>query len=139
MGDKAFVDTNVLLYARDQSDPAKQSVAEALLRDLWNQRSGRISVQVLNEYYVNVTQKLKPGLSREEAWEDIRDLQAWRPLGMDMDVLALGYDVQGAYGLSWWDSLIIAAADILGCRILYSEDLSETQRYRGIVVINPFS
>lgn len=65
------MDTNILLYARDRSEPDKQPLAEALMRELWDKRAGRLSIQVLNEYFVNATQKLNPGLSRSEAWSDI--------------------------------------------------------------------
>ena len=62
MSDNVFVDTNILLYSRDASEPEKQAIASARLDDLWENRTGRLSVQVLNEYFVNVTRKLDPGL-----------------------------------------------------------------------------
>ena len=74
-----FVDTNVLVYSRDASEPDKQPRAHEWLTALWRHRCGRTSIQVLNEYYVTVTRKLKPGLSEEEAWKDIDDLWAWQP------------------------------------------------------------
>lgn len=139
MSDLSFVDTNILLYARDISEPQKQPVAQSLLRELWDRHTGRISVQVLNEYFVNVTAKLKPGLTSEEAWEDIEALKAWNPQSLDFDLISIGYHVQRRYGISWWDSLIIAAAERSGCSRIYSEDLSDTQTYRGIQVVNPFT
>lgn len=135
---KSFVDTNILLYARDASEPEKQPLAESLLRDLWKNRTGRLSTQVLSEYYVNVTGKLDPGLSPEEAWEDIDNLRLWNPQPIDFPVLEYGYKIQLRYGLSWWDSLILAAARRMGCQRVYSEDLSDTQLYEGIEVVNPF-
>ena len=71
MSDSIFEDTNILLYARDASEPEKQKIAARRLDELRETRSGRLSVQVLNEYFVNVTGKLNPGLSREEAWDDM--------------------------------------------------------------------
>lgn len=135
---KSFVDTNILLYARDASEPEKQPLAESLLRDLWKNRTGRLSTQVLSEYYVNVTGKLDPGLSPEEAWEDIDNLRLWNPQPIDFPVLEDGYKIQRRYGLFWWDSLILAAAQRMGCQRIYSEDLSDTQLYEGIEVVNPF-
>lgn len=138
MSVNVFVDTNVLLYSRDASEPAKQAIASKLLDELWESRCGRISVQVLNEYFVNATRKLDPGLSPEEAWDDIEALGAWGPLPLDMTILNRAFAVQRRYGLSWWDSLIVAAAEACGCAIIYSEDFSDGASYFGITVINPF-
>jgi len=139
MTDNVFVDTNILLYARDASEAVKQKKAESILKQLWETRSGRVSTQVLNEYYVNVTQKLRPGLTKEEAWKDIEDLNSWNPAPIDMNLLQRGKDFQQQYSLSWWDSLILAAADKTSCSMVYSEDLSDGQSYLGITVVNPFT
>ena len=138
MIDSVFVDTNILLYARDASEPEKQAVAAKRLDQLWDGRNGKLSVQVLNEYFVNVTRKLNPGLSPEEAWDDIEALTAWEPLAMDMPILQRGYAVQCRYGLSWWDSLIVAAAEAGECATILSEDLAHGAQYSGIEVENPF-
>ncbi len=135
---KRFVDTNILLYARDASEKDKQPIAEALIRELWETQTGCISVQVLNEYYVNVTQKLKPGLTREEAWSDLEALNAWEPISMTFPLLLRSHQIQARYALSWWDSLIVAAAVDANCTEILSEDLSSAQLYEGIPVINPF-
>ena len=139
MSAKRFVDTNILLYAKDASEKEKQPVAEALIRELWETRSACISVQVLNEYYVNVTQKQKPGLTRAEAWGDVEALQAWEQIPIRFPLLVRGYHVQARYHLSWWDSLIVAAAVEANCKEILSEDLSSEQVYEGIPVINPFA
>ena len=97
------------------------------------------SVQVLNEYFVNVTRKLDPGLSPEEAWDDIEALSAWDPLPIDMAILTRSFAVQRRYQLSWWDSMIIAAAETAGCTHILSEDLSHGASYFGITVENPFA
>lgn len=138
MSDSIFVDTNILLYARDATEPAKQAVASARLDELWDGGTGRLSVQVLNEYFVNVTRKLDPGLSPEEAWDDIESLAAWEPLPLDMAILNRAYATQRRYQLSWWDSLIVAAAEAAGCTRILSEDLSDRADYFGITVENPF-
>jgi predicted nucleic acid-binding protein len=138
MNGKRFVDTNILLYARDASEEEKQPIAEGLLRKLWETRLGRLSVQVLNEYYVNVTSKLDPGLSHEEAWVDVEQLQMWNPEPIDFGLMKMGYRMQRRYLLSWWDSLIVAAAYRTGAERIYSEDLSDGQCYDGIEVVNPF-
>lgn len=138
MSDRVFVDTNILLYARDASEPEKQKIASARLDELWKTRAGRISIQVLNEYFVNVTQKLKPGLSQEAAWDDIEALMAWDPKALDSLVLSRTHAVHQRYQLSWWDSMIVAAAEALGCDRILSEDLSNGASYFGMTVENPF-
>jgi predicted nucleic acid-binding protein len=138
MSDSIFVDTNILLYARDASESEKQAIASAHLDELWDRGTGRLSVQVLNEYFVNVTCKLKPGLSAEEAWDDIESLTAWQPLALDVAILNRAYATQRRYRLSWWDSLIVAAAEASGCARILSEDLSDGANYFGIAVENPF-
>jgi len=138
MSANTFVDTNILLYARDTSEPEKQRLAAERLDALWEARTGRLSVQVLSEYFVNATAKLNPGLSREEAWDDIEALSVWDPLPIDLPLIQRSYAIQGRYGLSWWDSLIVAAAEATDCTRLLSEDLSHGVEYLGIVVENPF-
>lgn len=139
MSAKVFVDTNILLYARDSSEPVKQPIAEAVLRQLWAERNGRVSVQVLNEYYVIATRKLDPGLTEQEAWDDVESLNAWQPLPIDFALLVGAQGVQQRWKLSWWDSLILAAASALGCEQILSEDLSNKKDYHGIQVIDPFA
>ena len=138
MSDKVFVDTNILLYSRDASEPEKQAVARARLDALWERRTGRLSVQVLNEFFVNATRKLNPGLTPEEAWDDIETLSAWDPLPLDMAVLGRAFVVQRRYELSWWDSMILAAAEVSGCSRILSEDFADGASYFGIKVENPF-
>lgn len=139
MSANAFVDTNVLVYARDLAAGAKQRRAEALMTELWESRRGRISVQVLNEYLVTVTQKLKPGLSRAEAWGEIELYEAWSPLPMDWKMLQSARQLADAHALSWWDALVVAAARSSHCAVLYSEDLAHGEVYGGVRVVNPFS
>ncbi len=138
MSDRTFVDTNILLYSRDASEPEKQAVAAARLADLWETRQGRVSVQVLSEYFVNVTRKLEPGLPEDEAWDDIEALAAWEPVPIGMPLLTRAFAVQRRYQLSWWDSMIVAAAEFAGCDRILSEDLSHGASYFGIEVENPF-
>jgi predicted nucleic acid-binding protein len=139
MTDLYFVDTNVLVYARDSANPEKQESALDWIRQLWTSRAGRLSVQVLNEYYVTVTRKLQPGMSIRDAREDVRNLAAWRPLPLDDVVVESAWTVEDRFGLSWWDSLIVAAAQVAGCRFLLSEDLQHEQELDGITILNPFT
>lgn len=134
-----FVDTNVLLYARDAGEPQKQPRAAAWLEWLWRQQLGRTSVQVLSEYYVNVTRKLDPGLPQDEAWEDVMALFTWRPHPIDDTLMVRGREVEHRHRLSWWDSLVVGAAQLQGCAVLLTEDLQDGGLYGGVTVRNPFT
>ena len=134
-----FVDTNVLVYSRDASEPDKQPAAKNWLEFLWEARAGRVSVQVLQEYYVTVTAKLDPGLEPREARADVRRFGVWDPLPIDLSLQEEAWDVQDRYGFSFWDATIVAAARRLGCRTLVSEDLQAGQELDGLVVVDPFA
>jgi predicted nucleic acid-binding protein len=133
-----FVDANVLACARDASESTKQPAAERWLRLLWATRSGRESAQVLNEYYSVVTEQLRPGLSRDEARADVRNLMAWAPVPTDGPVVEGAWTVQDRYGLSWWDALVVSAAQEAGCAWLLTEDLQHGQALDGVTVVDPF-
>jgi predicted nucleic acid-binding protein len=134
-----FVDTNVLLYWRDGRHAAKQVRAAEWLALLWREQRGRTSTQVLSEYYVNVTKKLDPGLPAGEAWDDVEALLAWEPQPIDGALLRRGRAVEVRYGLSWWDSLVVAAAQAQGCSLLLTEDLQDGAAYGGVTARNPFT
>jgi predicted nucleic acid-binding protein len=131
-----FVDTNVLLYALDESNKSKQTAAQDWRAALWQTRLGRISYQVLAEFYVNAL-RLKPS-SRDDARAEVRDLLAWNPLVVDAAVVELGWRFQDRYRLAFWDSLILAAAKLSSCGYLLTEDLQAGQVLDGIEVVNPF-
>lgn len=138
MSDKVFVDTNVLVYSRDSSEPLKQPRAEAWRKALWKSRAARLSVQVLNEYYVTVTRKLSPGMPRERARAEIEDLALWKPVDLSFGLVASAWEVEGRFGLSFWDALIVSAAQAAECSFLLSEDLQSGADYDGVRVVNPF-
>jgi predicted nucleic acid-binding protein len=133
-----FVDSNVLIYFRDSSDPAKQQRAQEWLGYLADERRARTSFQVLHEFYVTVTRKLRPPIARNEARQDIRDYLVWRPLPLNEPVLLAAWGIEDRYGLSFWDSLIIGAARVLECEEVVTEDLQDGQDFGGTVVVNPF-
>lgn len=134
-----FVDTNVLVYARDASDTVKQERAIAWLERLWRTQQGRLSFQVLHEFYVTVTRKLVPGLAVEAARSDVRDLDSWRPIALDIVVLEQAWVMQDRFQLSFWDALILATARVGGCDGLLTEDLQDGRSFAGVRVINPFT
>jgi predicted nucleic acid-binding protein len=131
-----FVDTNVLLYALDRTDLKKQERARAWRTELWERRCGRVSVQVLQEFYANVLRKW-PSAS-ELARSEIRNLLVWRPVAVNTDLLEHGWKIQDRYQLSFWDALIVAAAKLTASRFLLTEDLQAGQDLDGITVIDPF-
>ncbi len=138
MTGEMFVDSNVLVYARDASEPEKQEKALAWMEHLWNRGAGRLSFQVLQEFYATVTEKLKPGLGAAHARGDVRSLLAWRPIAIDDGVLEGAWSVQERFRLSWRDALIISAAQSGHCRYLLSEDFQEGQKFGNVRIINPF-
>ncbi len=133
-----FVDANVLLYSEDARDLAKQQTALRWLDALWQRQCGRIGVQTLNEFYVNATRKLDPRMPQEDARTKVRRFAAWQPWQIDQSTLESAWSIEARYGLHYWDSLVIAAAQHTGCRFVLSEDMSHEQFYGTLQVINPF-
>ncbi|QOC23806.1 PIN domain-containing protein [Wenzhouxiangella sp. AB-CW3] len=139
MTETYFVDTNVLVYARDTTEPEKHSQARTWLKHLWANRAGRISTQVLKEYYQVVTHRLDPGLPQDQARSDIRDLLTWRPLDINAQTLEQAWFIEDRYKTSWWDALIIASAQQAGCNWLLSEDLQPGQQIENLTILNPLT
>jgi predicted nucleic acid-binding protein len=130
------VDSNVFLYAVDEADLNKQQAAREWRAELWKSRRGRVSFQVLGEFYVNAARN-RPS-AREEARAEVRDLLAWKPVITDAALLERGWKIQDRYRLSYRDALIVAAAKVSSCRYLLTEDLQAGQELDGIEVVNPF-
>lgn len=133
-----FVDTNILIYAHDASAGAKHDRARALLQALWQERAGGLSIQVLQEFYVNVTRKVARPITPEAAAEIIGELAAWPVHRPDVGDVLEAIRLQTSRQLSFWDAMILTSARRLGCETLWSEDLSHGQQYEGVTVINPF-
>ncbi|MCC7078412.1 MAG: PIN domain-containing protein [Acidimicrobiia bacterium] len=133
-----FVDTNVILYAYDTSEGDRHRLARDLVGRLGRRRSGALSVQVLQEFYVNAVTKIAVRLSPDEARRRLRALGRWRVhTPMPGDVVAASVLSEG-HQISFWDAMIIRSAAELGCEILWSEDLSSGQKIAGVEVRNPF-
>ena len=133
-----FVDTNVFVYQADTSDSEKQARADDWCAILWRSRSGRVSVQVLAELYSTLTRKLKTEIHPSEAREIVGDIAAWRPIPVDLSVIRRAWSLEPRYALSWWDSLIVAAAQVSQCTVLLTEDLQHGQVFDSVRVVNPF-
>jgi len=134
-----FVDTNVLVYRFDAAKPEKQRAAKAWLSRLWERRAGRLSYQVLREFYVTVTRKLTNSLDTDHARRAVRSLMTWNPVPSDDRLIESAWDLEDRYELSWWDALIVAAARRQSCSVLLSDDLQDGQDLGGVRVVDPFS
>lgn len=133
-----FVDTNVLLYAFDMVDPSKQERSRAWLKACWQRRCGRLSSQVMHEFYANARGRFAKALSSDEARAEVRRYQAWKPWLVDQATVETAWAVESRYRVNYWDALMIAAAQHMGCSLLLTEDLQHRQRMDELVVINPF-
>ncbi len=137
-GERYFVDTNLFVYAHDESAGRKREVARDLISELWESRSGCASVQVMQELFVNLTRKVPKPLSAREAAALIEDLSAWTVHSPGVRDVLYAIELHERMDVSFWDAMILTSANSLGCRILYSEDLSAGQNYDGVLVVNPF-
>lgn len=133
-----FVDTNVLIYAHDLSSGQKHTEARGLIQELWHSGEGCLSVQVLQEFYVNVTQKVAKPLAPEVAAQIIADLSVWQIHRPGVEDVLDAIRLQARYQLSFWDAMIVASAIQLGCQTLWSEDLNPGQVYDQVTVQSPF-
>jgi predicted nucleic acid-binding protein len=138
MSDRVFVDTNILIYAHDVDAGRKHDVAAQRVRDLWISRDGVVSLQVLQELYVNVTRKIPKPLSRKAARELIGSYAAWVVQRVDASDLVRASEVEERHKLSFWDALIVVAASKATATTLLTEDLNDGQRIEGVRIENPF-
>lgn len=134
---RVFIDTNILIYAHDRSAAAKHERARDLLRALWDQGGGGLSIQVLQEFHVNITRKVPRPLSPSMAAEIIADLAAWSVHSPSANDVLDAIQLQQRYGVTFWDAMILTSARALGCAIVWSEDLNAGQNYGEVQVVNP--
>lgn len=136
MNAEVFVDTNILYYASTDSDDPRHAAARRCVAELWRV-PGRaaVSVQVLQELHVNLMRKAH--LAQQQSAQRVGDYLAWRLVDNDRALLLSAFEVQARWQLSYWDSLIVAAAQRSGAKVLWSEDLSIGQRFDSTVLINP--
>jgi predicted nucleic acid-binding protein len=135
---KTLVDTNVLIYAHDVDAGGKHEAAKAVLRDLWSQRTGVISTQVLQEFYVNVTRKIASPLPKPSARAIVDSYTVWCVETTPAEVSA-AFRIEDEAGIGFWDALMVAAARKAGATRILSEDLNPGQIIAGVRIENPFS
>ena len=138
MNDRTFVDTNVLIYAHDVDAKAKHQAARTVLRELWNERTGVLSPQVLQEFYVNVTRKIPRPISKPSARLVVSSYAVWCVDTTPVEI-STAFQIEDASKIGFWDALIVASALKSGAARILSEDLNAGQTIAGIRVENPFA
>ncbi len=138
MADRVFVDTNILVYMYDRRDPAKRSIARQRVRRGIEEGTLLLSVQVLGEFFTVVTRRIPNPLSAEEAELELNRFAVMPVVGIDMAMVRRGLYTHLRYGITYWDALIVAAAERAGCTRILSEDLNPGQTYNGIEIEDPF-
>jgi predicted nucleic acid-binding protein len=137
MSDVVFVDTNILIYAHDADAGPKRLRAEAILRELWDSGNGRLSVQVLQEFYVNATRKLSTPVAQMSAREVVSSYGSWIREPITADTVTRAIDVAALAQISFWDALIVASAEQAQATQILGEDLNAGQLIAGIKIVNP--
>jgi predicted nucleic acid-binding protein len=137
MIDKTFIDTNVLIFAHDADAKIKHKTAKAILMNLWAERTGVLSTQVLQEFYVNVTRKIAHPISKESARLVVTTYDIWC-VAITPAEIALAFRIEDESKIGFWDALIVASAVNSGAQRILSEDLNDGQKIAGIRIENPF-
>jgi predicted nucleic acid-binding protein len=133
-----FVDANLLVYAYDSSAGRKRKASSEILSLLWQHRTGILSTQVLQEFFVSLTQKVRNPILPETAREIVSDLLRWPLVVNDGKNILRAIDFQVKYHFSFWDSLIVQAAVTSRSQYLLSEDLQDGQVIESVTILNPF-
>lgn len=137
MPEKALVDTNILIYGHDRSAGDKHDRASQLIQRLWDSGTAVLSTQVLQELCINLRRRVSPALPVDEVRRLLQDYLAWEIVVNDAGSTLNALDLEVKYKISFWDALILQAAEDSGATVLYSEDLAAGQHYGNILVINP--
>jgi predicted nucleic acid-binding protein len=137
MSDRFFVDTNILMYAHDKASGAKHERAKALVEELWRNRTGVVSTQVLQELSVSLRKKVGRPVDAKATREIISDYLTWHVVVNGGESILEALDLEARFQISFWDALVVQAAHTSGAEVLYSEDLSDGQTYGAVRVINP--
>ncbi|MEN6391585.1 MAG: PIN domain-containing protein [Syntrophomonas sp.] len=138
MANGHFVDTNILVYAYDSSAGLKRQKSIDLLKHLWAERTGFLSIQVLQEFYVTVTRKIDKSITPENAARIIQNFEAWPIHCPDIRDIAEAIRIQQKLSISFWDAMIIWSAVCTDCEVLWTEDLNTGQRYGQLEIKSPF-
>ncbi|MFY8117827.1 MAG: PIN domain-containing protein [Roseateles sp.] len=132
-----FVDTSVLILSEDGARPAERARALGWLMSLWQQRAGRVSTQVLNDFYRQVTTRIQPPMPNGDARAEVRRYQRWNPWAVDHATVESAWSIESRFGLAYADALIVAAAKAQGCERLLSLELPHAAQYDSVQILNP--
>jgi predicted nucleic acid-binding protein len=135
-GDRYFVDTNVLLYTYDVRDKAKRKHARLWMEWLWQNAVAHVSWQVLQEFYYNAVLKL--GVPPDRARIAVSAWSEWRPPDVTLGLFERAWFWMDQARISFWDALIVSAAERAGCRWLLSGDFQSGRQFGAVTVVNPF-
>ncbi len=138
MSDKVFLDANILIYAHDKDAGEKHSIALAIVKDLWEKRTGVLSNQVLQELYIGVTRKIQKPIAKSEAREILRAYLCWSIKELAPLSIVRATEIEEKHRLSFWDALVIVAAYEAKCEKILTEDLNAGQIIEGVLIENPF-
>ncbi|MGA9356244.1 MAG: PIN domain-containing protein [Terriglobales bacterium] len=138
MNGKSFVDTNVLIYAHDVDAKRKHETAKRILSELWSERDGVLSLQVLQEFYVNVTRKISRPISKASARLVVNSYAVWCMETTPAEIAA-AFRIEDESRIGFWDALIVASALRCGATRILSEDMNAGQKLRGVRIENPFA
>lgn len=138
MSDKVFVDTNILIYAYDIDAGKKHEICKKELKNLWDNGNGVISTQVMQEFYVNVTRKIPEPIPPSKARHIIEQYKTWQVEIITAELILFASIIQERNQLSFWDSLILAAANQANAETLLSEDLNSDQTIESVKIVTPF-
>jgi predicted nucleic acid-binding protein len=137
MSEKYFIDTNILIYAHNRTTGIKHERARQLIESLWTSGQGVLSTQVLQELCVNLRRKVANPLPVEEIRRLVQDYLSWEIVVNSADAVLQALEIEVRYKTSFWDALILQAAEQSGAAVLYSEDLAIKQKYGTVQVVNP--
>ena len=139
MSDKIFVDTNILIYAHDIDSGLKHDTAVKVITDLWERANGILSNQVLQEFYIVVTRKIPKPISLSEARAIIKNYLKWQIEENNSNSILRASEIQKKHNISFWDALIVTAAEQAGAAKILTEDMNSGQTIEGVLIENPFS
>jgi predicted nucleic acid-binding protein len=137
MNDRAFVDTNILVYAHDSATGHKHLKANQLVRQLWKSGTAVLSTQVLQELCVNLQRKCAKVPSNEEIRSILKDYSGWLVVTHSAVSIIEAFEMQLRWKLSFWDALILQAAESAGCDVVFSEDFEPNRRFGNLRIVNP--
>ena len=139
MTGRTFIDTNILVYAYDSRDLQKQERAQAILKRCIEAETAVLSAQVLSEFFTVVTRRIPNPLSIREAEDALNLISVLPVIEIDLWLVRRAIGIHRDYGITYWDSLIVAAAERAECVQVFSEDFNAGQVYNDVVAVNPFS